>query len=108
MSQLDYRVITMTVASGTTTSNEVDLGRTYRKVYLDLPASLVGNTKIMAASEAGGTMKTIINSGASVSIASSVSNAMVDLQDLGYSRHMVIVATTAPTADVAYKVICAE
>jgi hypothetical protein len=108
MSQLDYRLFTSTIASATTTGTEVDIDRSYRKVYLDIPASSVGNIEVWGSTTKAGTFKPLYKSAATASIASAVSNMMVDLDDYGYVRHCKVIATTAPANGAAYNFVCVE
>ena len=108
MSQLDTRIFTLTVPSGVTTSNEVDLGRSYRKVYLETPSPIAAEAVIYAASESGGTFKQMYNSGATAVIASSISNMFIDLKDYAYTRYMKIALTAAAANGSTYKVVCLD
>lgn len=108
MSQLDYRVITATVDAGGTTSNEVDLGRSYRKVYLSTPSPIQGAAVLYGALNSGGTYKQLYNSGATATIASGISNMMIDLDDYAYVRHMKIVLTATVSAAATYHFVCVD
>lgn len=107
MSQLDYRVITATVESGTD-SNEVDLGRSYRKVYLSTPSTIQGAAGLYGAIEKGGTFKQLYASGATAVVASGISNMMVDLDDYAYVRHMKLVLTATVSAAATYHFVCVD
>jgi hypothetical protein len=100
----EYKVIAATMASATTTSSEVDLGGTgYEHVYLQIPASPGGDTRVFVARELGGTYVRI--GGTSLhNVASSISNCMVRLTDRG--RFMKVVSTTAPANGATYYFIC--
>ena len=108
MSQLDYRVITATIASGATTSTEIDLGRSYRKVYLEASGDIDAELGIWAAVKAGGTYRQMYASGATAAIASNITGMFIDLDDYAYSRHMRLVATAAVADGATFNVVCTD
>jgi hypothetical protein len=101
----DYRKFTMTIASGVTTSNEVDIGGNYNHVYLQVPASSVGNTRMFMANTLNGTSLRVANAaGTPHDIASSVSNVYVRVNDHG--RYNTVCASTAPANGGIYTLVC--
>jgi hypothetical protein len=100
-----HRVFTVTIASGTTTSTEADIERNYDHVYLLIPATSVGNTRIFMSKESGGTYYPAATAaGANVDIASSISGKYVQLADHG--RFNKVIASTAPADGASYTCVC--
>lgn len=105
MAYHDYKTVTATIASGTTTSSEVDLAHNYEHVYLLIPTSSVGNTRIFMSDQAGGTYYPAATAaGANVDIASSISGKYVQLANHG--RFNKVIASTAPADGASYKLVC--
>lgn len=103
--QREYTVLTATIASGATTSSEVDLAGNYDYVYLKIPSSSVGNTRIFMASELGGTyLPAATAAGANVDIASSISGKYVQIANHG--RFNKVIASTAPADGASYTFVC--
>jgi hypothetical protein len=105
MATTDYRVFTATIASATTTSSEIDLEKAYQRVYLKIPSTSVGNTRIFGTTESGGTYVAVAASaGTSVDIASSISGKLVEVGQ--YTRFLKVIASTAPANGGIYKLVC--
>lgn len=101
----NYFIGTATVASGATTSTEVDIGQSYDHVYLHIPAGNVGDTQIWAAAEKGGTAYPIANSsGTKYTFGSAVCGVLALLNQHG--RYCTIVASTAPANGADYTFVC--
>lgn len=100
----EYTVLTATIASGTTTSSEVDLGSNYDHVYLLIPASITWNTRVFMSDRSGGTYYAAATAaGVKVDLASSVSNMYVQLTNHG--RFNKIIASTAPADGASYTIV---
>lgn len=101
----DYQVFTATIASGVTTSDEVDIKHNYEHVYVLIPSSSVGNTRVFMSDQTGGTYFPAASAaGANVDIASSISGKYVQLTNHG--RFNKIIASTAPADGATYKIVC--
>jgi hypothetical protein len=93
------------MASGATTSSEVDIFHNYEHVYLLIPSSSVGNTRIFMSHELGGTYYPAATAaGANVDIASSISGKYVLVANHG--RFNRVVASTAPADGATYRFVC--
>lgn len=102
--QREYSVFTATIASGTTTSSEVDLGGNYDHVYLLIPASITWDTRVFMSDQSGGTYYAAATAaGAKVDLASSVSSMYVQLAN--YGRFNKIIASTAAANGASYMFI---
>jgi hypothetical protein len=103
--ETDYRKFTMTIASGVTTSNEVDIGGNYNHVYIQIPASSVGDTRMFMAHTLAGTPKRVANAaGTAHAIPSATSNVFVRVNDHG--RFNTVCASTAPADGGIYTLVC--
>lgn len=101
----DYQEYTVTIASGTTTSTEVDIAHNYEHVYLLIPSSSVGNTRIFMSNKIGGTYYPAATAaGANVDIASSISGKYVQIENHG--RFNKVIASTAPADGASYTFVC--
>ncbi len=101
----DHQEFTVTIASGVTTSGEVDIAHNYDHVYLLIPASNVGNTRIYMSNKLGGTYYPAATAaGTNVDIASSVSARYVLLDNHG--RFNRVIASTAPADGASYTFVC--
>ena len=58
---LEVKRFAATIASGATLSTEVDLGKAYSKVLLELPSATTFNINIQGANASGGNFKRIYN-----------------------------------------------
>lgn len=108
MSQLDQRVFSFTIADSATSSEVVDIGRSYRQVYLETPSPLSGNVTIKAARSKEGTAVGIYKSAAASVIASAASASMVDMVDYGHSRFMQLTVDSAPSGAAVFYLVCTE
>ena len=103
--QRDYLLKTLTIASGVTTSDEVDIGGDYSHVYLKIPASNVGNTRMYMTDILNGTPIRVANAaGTPHDIDSAISNVYARITDHG--RFNTVVATTAPAGGATYTLVC--
>ncbi len=111
-----YLAIASTMASGGTSSTEVDLGRPYKNVYLSIPvmASSTNGLRILGSDTSGGTFRVITH--ASINSATVATNEYV----INSAASSVIVpvpaglrfvkVNTAATVDAgaAFKFICGD
>lgn len=115
MSYGPIAVYTVTMASGATSTSELDLARSWKTAWLVVP-SMASNTQmgIKAATEAGGTYRSVyhpqINSSTvsvnSFAIASSTTSAMVPIPN-GF-RFIKIHTTATCDSGETFKVICSD
>jgi len=101
--------------AGATTSGEVELGRSWHSVYLEIQ-SMVSNSElhIYGANESGGEYRRIYHPSLNSStvgtngfaIASSVSNGIVPIP--AGTRYMKVVATATLSFAANFNVICAD
>ena len=103
----------ITMASGGTLTSELDLGRSWKKVYID-PTGATSEVRLQAALKAGGTYRQVyqpsINSstvGANIwKIPSSVSGGLIEMPA---GLRFVKVETTATVANgCTFNVICSD
>lgn len=113
MSYGPITVHTVTMASAGTLSSEHDLGRSWKKVYLD-PTGATSEVRIQAATASGGTYRQVyhpsINSstvGANIfKIPSSVSGGLIEIPA---GLQFIKIETTAAVANGAtFKLICSD
>ncbi len=113
MSYGPISVFTVTMASAGTLSSEIDLGRSWKKVYLD-PTGAASEVRIQAAITAGGTYRQVyhpsINSSTASAnifkIPSAVSGGLIEIPA---GLRFVKVETTATVANGnAFKIICSD
>ena len=103
------RVFTATIASAGTSSNEVDLGGYYTRVMLEIPA-VANATRILVASDTGGTYRNLFTgladndtSDSVFDIASTISNCFIAIPAPG--RYLKVEATTAAANGAIYKIV---
>lgn len=106
MTQLSYKVFTATIASAASLSNEIDIERGYRSIYVQVPVANVGETELYGSNAKAGTFVPMYNGTTKESILSSVSNVIVKMAT--QIRYLKIHATTAPGDGGIYKIICFE
>lgn len=109
-----YKVYTVTMASGGTLTSEIDLGRAYENVYLQIPAMSNVQLHFQAAAEAGGTYYRICHpTGAAATplnpdfgIASAATSRIVPIPN----AFQVFKIETTATIDngAVFKVLCAD
>ena len=109
-----FRVYNVVIASGTSLSSEVDLGRTFTRVYVD-PTGANAEVRFQAASTSGGTYRQVYFPGLGTTstvqaniwkIASSVSGG---IQEAPAGLQYIKVETTAAVANGAtLKLICSD
>lgn len=104
-----------TMASGGTLTGQVDLGRAFAKVYLEVP-SMTSNTQlhIQAAAEQGGTFRRVkqwnvasANVSADFAIASSVSGGALVPIPPGL-QYVKVEATATVDNGATFKIICSD
>lgn len=97
----------VTIASGASTSSEIDLGRAWRRVFLD-PTGAGGECRFQAAVAAGGTFRMIqwsaANSGTAgtATVGSALSGSLVEVP-LGGLRHVKVFVTGTVANGVTLK-----
>ena len=109
----NYKVFETVIASGATLSAELDLGRAYKKVYLDM-AGAKAEVRLQGASETGGTYRSILHpipntttvQANAYKIASAISGFIAEIPG-GF--RFIKVETTAAVADGAtFKIHCSD
>lgn len=100
-----YRTFTATIASGTTTSSEVDLGCNYDHVLLFIPSATTSAASLFISDRLGGTYYPAANNAGTVeSWASGISGRYVQVAN--HNRFLKIIHPTAPTADTTFTIVC--
>lgn len=104
-----------TMLSGITlTTDAVDLGSSFRKVYLDIPTKGIGDIYIQGAAFANGTFKRVCRDQVNTTtthtdfmIASGITSRIVPVQAEGI-RFLKIEHSSGSTGDIIYNIICGE
>jgi hypothetical protein len=107
-------VFTVSLASGVTTSSGIDLGGSYGKIAVGIPSMASGGNTVFYGSDAlDGTYQPIYlvqnsapNTPVQVSIASSVSNALVNIFPITCQYLKVGVSTAATATQYTFKIYC--
>jgi hypothetical protein len=110
-----YVVHDATVSSFSTTSGEVELGRAWHSVYLEIP-SMTSNSEIhiYGANESGGEFRRIYHPSLNSStvgtngfaVASAVSNGIVPIP--AGTRYVKVATTATISFTAAFQIICAD
>lgn len=107
----EYKIFSITMPSGVSLTNELDLGRVWNKVYLD-PTNAAAEVRLQSTDALGGTYRQVyhpaINSstvGANIfKIPSSVSGGIIELP--AGLRFIKVETTAAIGNGTTFKVIC--
>jgi len=113
MGYRDYRVFSVTMASGGTLTGEVDLGVAYQRVYID-PTGAASEVRFQAAASSGGTYRQVLlpQPGTSTvqaniwKIGSGASGSIIEAP--GGLRFLKIETTAAVSNGNTFKLICSE
>jgi hypothetical protein len=101
------RVFSVTVASGATSSSEVDLGAHFSRALINIPASNTWDTQLLVAADTGGTYANLYTGiSTQFTVASSISNAMIPVENVG--RWVKIEVTTAAADGASYNIVGIE
>jgi hypothetical protein len=102
------RVYEVKVASGATSTAEVDLGAHYSRALIGIPTSWTGgDVRLQVAENTGGTFKSLYGSTtARWSVSAAVSGAFVPVENVG--RYVKIESSSAPSADSTFYIIGVE
>lgn len=100
------RVFTATVASGATSSAEVDLGAYFSRVIVGLPAT-TWDTRLLVAEDTGGTFKNLYTSiSQQFTVASSISAAYIPAENVG--RFVKVEVSTAAANGASFFIVGIE
>ena len=116
MSYGPIKTYDLSIASGATSSSEVDLGRAYSKVLLDLPSATTFTLFVQGATASGGNFKRIYHAPGdnlsdpdAIEIASSIAGANGAIVGIpNYTQYMKLESATAVANGAAYKLICVD
>lgn len=114
MSHGAISVYTVGIASNTTLTSGVDLGRAWRNVYLEIPTMTSGTDVLLKASNDSSTFRSVYsrtNSAAAqaniFTVKSNVTQAIVDIP--AGLRYLAVELSTAMTATSAiFRIICSD
>lgn len=101
------RLFSVTVASGATSSSEVDLEAHFSRVLIGIPAGNTWDTALLVAENTGGTFKNLYTAiDTKFQVASSISAAYIPAETVG--RYVKVEVTTAAANGASYFIVGVE